>query len=242
MKIIKRELNDLSRLLRAVPSTVMVFFCMSVLLMNLMANKEIGLNLSWLALDCGFFLSWLSFLCMDMLTKRFGPKAAIKLSLTAVAFSAFGCLVFKIIALMPGNWGEYYTYGDEIVNYALNTTIGGTWYVVLGSMIAFIVSSIVNAIINYGVGCAMKTDDFKAYAARSYISTMVAQFVDNLIFAFLISYNFFGWSILQCVTCAITGCIAELLCEVVFSPIGFKVCQKWEEDKVGEEYLKEESV
>lgn len=71
---------------------------------------------------------------------------------------------------------------------------------------------------------------------------MVAQFVDNLIFAFLISYNFFGWSILQCVTCAITGCIAELLCEVVFSPIGFKVCQKWEEDKVGEEYLKEASV
>lgn len=242
MKTIKRELNDLSRLLRAVPSTVMVFFCMSVLLMNLMANKEIGLNLSWLALDCGFCLSWMSFLCMDMLTKRFGPKAAIKLSLTAVAFSAFGCLIFKIISIMPGNWSEFYTYGDEIVNNALNKTIGGTWYVVLGSMIAFVCSAVINALINHGIGQMMKKDNFRTYAARSYVSTVVAQFFDNLIFALLVSHVFFGWSMVQCVTCAITGAVAELLCEVVFSPIGFKVCQKWEEDKVGEEYLKEASV
>lgn len=237
MNRINNYLKDLSLLLRSVPSAVMVFFCMSVLLMNLLANKEIGLNIPWLALDCGFSLSWLSFLCMDMLTKRFGPKASIKLSLTAVAFSAFGCLVFKVVSLMPGNWGEYYTYGDDIVNQALNSTIGGTWYVVLGSMIAFIASAIINALLNHGVGSLMKSDNFKSYAIRSYVSTVIAQFFDNLIFALLVSYHFFGWTMLQCVTCAITGCVAELLCEVVFSPIGYKVCKKWEEENVGSEYL-----
>ena len=65
MNRINNYLKDLSLLLRSVPSAVMVFFCMSVLLMNLLANKEIGLNIPWLALDCGFSLSWLSFLCMD---------------------------------------------------------------------------------------------------------------------------------------------------------------------------------
>lgn len=237
MNTLKQQIKDTANLMRSVPSTVMIFFCMSVFLMNLLANKEIGLNLTWLALDCGFTLSWLSFLCMDMLTKRFGPTAAIKLSIVSVMFSLFGCGVFKVVSIIPGNWGEYYTYGDTIVNDALNSTIGGTWYVVAGSMLAFLVSSIINAVVNHGVGRLMKKDNFVSYALRSYVSTMLAQFFDNLIFALVVSYHFFGWSLVQCVTCAITGCVAELLCEVIFSPIGYKVCKKWEEEKVGVEYL-----
>ena len=85
MNKIKESITKYALLLRSVPSLVMTLFVVSVVLMNLLANKEIGLNLDWLALDCGFTVSWLSFLCMDMLTKRFGPKAAIQLSLTAMA-------------------------------------------------------------------------------------------------------------------------------------------------------------
>ena len=126
MNKIKESINNYALLLRSVPSLVMTLFVVSVVLMNLLANKEIGLNLDWLALDCGFTVSWLSFLCMDMLTKRFGPKAAIQLSLTAMAINLFVCGILFVISLIPGNWGEYYNYENDIVNQALNSTIGGT--------------------------------------------------------------------------------------------------------------------
>lgn len=61
--------------------------------------------------------------------------------------------------------------------------------------------------------------------------------MDNLIFAFIVSLNFFGWSPLQCVTCALTGMVAELLFEVVFSHLGYLICKKWKKDNVGEAYF-----
>lgn len=237
MNKLKQSISNYTLLLRSVPSLVMAMFVVSVVLMNLLANKEIGLNLDWLALDCGFTLSWLSFLCMDMLTKRFGAKASIQLSLTAMMINLFVCGVLFLISLLPGNWGAYYDLGSEVVNKGLNATIGGTWYVVLGSACAFAVSAILNAVLNAVIGKMCKKDNFVSYALRSYISTGVAQFVDNFIFAMLVSHVFFGWNMTQVITCSITGCIAELLCEVIFSPIGYKMCKKWDEQNVGSAYL-----
>lgn len=237
MNKIKESINNYALLLRSVPSLVMTLFVVSVVLMNLLANKEIGLNLDWLALDCGFTVSWLSFLCMDMLTKRFGPKAAIQLSLTAMAVNLFVCGILFVISLVPGNWGEYYSYENDIVNQALNSTIGGTWYVVLGSACAFAASAVLNAILNHGIGKICKKNNFVSYALRSYISTGLAQFLDNFIFAMMVSHVFFGWTMTQVITCSITGCVAELLCEIVFSPLGYKVCKKWEKHNVGSDYI-----
>ena len=237
MNKLKQSISNYTLLLRSVPSLVMVMFVVSVVLMNLLANKEIALPVNWLALDCGFTLSWLSFLCMDMLTKRFGAKASIQLSLTAMVINLFVCGVLFLISLLPGNWGAYYDLGSEVVNEGLNATIGGTWYVVLGSACAFAVSAILNAVLNAVIGKMCKKDNFVSYALRSYISTGVAQFVDNFIFAMLVSHVFFGWNMTQVITCSITGCIAELLCEVIFSPIGYKMCKKWDEQNVGSAYL-----
>lgn len=236
--VILSELQDYKLLLRSVPSEVLTLFCMSVVLMNILANKEIGLNLSWIALDCGFSVSWLSFLFMDMLAKRFGPKASFKISVFAVVVNLLVCAVFYIVSLIPGNWGEYYTYSMSEINTALNNTIGGTWYVLLGSTIAFIVSAAVNSVVNGLIAKLINNRfTFKEYALRSYISTMLAQFVDNLVFALLVSHVFFGWSMLQVITCSLTGCVIELVCEIVFSPIGYKVCKKWEAEKVGKAYI-----
>ena len=30
----------------------------------------------------------------------------------------------------------------------------------------------------------------------------------------------------------------EMLCEVAFSPLGYRVCQRWQEQGIGEEYLR----
>ena len=240
MNQLRKSFSDYLLLLRSVPSLVMVLFVVSVILMNLLANKEVATGVDWLALDCGFTLSWLSFLCMDMLTKRFGAKASIQLSLTALAINLFVWFILYLVSLVPGNWGAYYTYNTDIVNQGLNNTIGGTWYVVLGSACAFALSAILNASLNTLIGNLCKKDNFKTYALRSYVSTFIGQFADNFVFACLVSHTFFGWSEIQVIVCSLTGCLIELVCEIIFSPIGYRVCKKWDAQNVGSAYIDRE--
>lgn len=240
MKRIKKELGEFKVLLRSVPTVLVTLFIISVFSMNLLANKSIDLNLSWLALDCGIIVSWFAFLAMDIITARFGPKAATEISVLAIVINLCFCFVFYIGSLIPGTWGESYVEGSEaVINSALDNTFGGTWYVLLGSMLAFLVSSIVNNFMNYAIGKAFSKnpDGALAYFSRTYLSTALGQFSDNLVFAFAVSHVFFGWSVLQCVTCALTGMVAELVCEVLFSFFGYKICRRWKEKGVGEEYI-----
>ena len=76
-----------------------------------------------------------------------------------------------------------------------------------------------------------------AYIIRSYVSTAIGQFADNLIFALIVSKIFFGWSWLQCFTCALTGMLIELACEALFAHFGFFVCKKWKKKGIGNEYF-----
>ena len=76
-----------------------------------------------------------------------------------------------------------------------------------------------------------------SFAFRSYVSTGVVQFVDNLVFAIVVSHTFFGWTWVQVLMCSLTGAVAELLCEVFLSPVGYKVVRGWERENVGSEYL-----
>src|SRR5574344_816553 len=213
----KAKFNEVKVLLRSIPSVALTLFVISIISMNLLANKSISLNIPWLALDCGIIVSWLAFLSMDVITKRFGPKASVQVSMVAILLNLIVCAVFFVAGkFIPGVWGESFV-SDPVVgssiNTALDNTFGGTWYVLLGSTIASAVSSVVNAVVNQFV--ADKTPNlkgFKHFALRSYISTFIGPFVDNLTFAFIVSHVFFGWTTIQCITCALTGAIVETLC------------------------------
>lgn len=238
MTKIKKEVKETLLLLRNVPSLIMVLFVLSCVGMNLLANKEL-FNMQYLALDCGFLLSWAAFLCGDMLTKHFGAKASIRLSIVAMMCNLLVCCVFWFATTVStGNWGAFYDTGNPIVNTALDTTIGGTWYIVLGSAFAFLVSSIVNAVLNEGIGKAIRDNgSFKHYAVRSYISTFIGQFVDNFTFALVVSKIFFGWTWTQVLFCSLTGALFELLWEVILGPLSYKTVRSWKEKGVGFEYI-----
>lgn len=231
-----KELEDYKILLRNIPSITISIFILSVVCANLLANKEL-INFKYVALDCGFAFSWIMFLCMDVICKRWGPKASIKVSLAALVVNLITCAIFALLAKAPGMWGEYYTTENIAVNDALNATFGGAWYVVLGSALAFIVSAIVNSLLNFAIGKTLKSNNFLSFAIRSYASTIIAQLVDNLIFATVVSKIFFGWTWTQVIICSIIGAICELLSEVLFSGFGYKVVKSWEKDNVGKEYF-----
>ena len=212
----KRFFHETILLLRAIPSPVVALFVMSVIAMNLLANKTI-FQRPYLAIDGGILVSWLS--------------------LFAIAVNLLTCLIFYIVSIIPVE-GEDYT--------AFNTIIGGTWFILLSSTIAFLCSAIINNFLNYIIGKAFKNNPSGklAYIARSYISTFIGQFFDNFIFAVLtfmvfapIFWDGFSWSFVQCVTCSVLGAFLELLFEVIFSPIGYAITKNWEKQNVGKEYF-----
>ncbi len=239
--MLKETLEDYKILLRSIPASTITVFVVSVILMNLLANKEL-VSFPYLALDCGFTLSWVAFLCQDMICKRFGPKASVKVSIMALACNLAVSLLFWLVSLAPGMWGAYYTTESIEVNAALNSTIGGSWYVVLGSSVAMLCSSFVNSHVNQFIGHLTDDGTFAKFALRSYVSTGVGQFVDNLVFALIVSYNFFGWTPVQVITCSITGALAELACEILLSPVGFRVASGWEREGVGEDYVQKHAA
>lgn len=236
LSFVSREADDLKILLRNIPSLTVSIFILSVVCANLMANKEL-VTFKYAALDCGFAFSWIMFLCMDVICKRWGAKASIKISLVALAANLFICVSFALLAKTPGKWGEYYASENLLVNDALNATFAGSWYVVLGSSVAFVSSSVVNALLNCAIGSLFKSDGFFSFASRSYISTAIAQLVDNFIFATIVSKVFFGWTWIQVFVCSAIGAGFELLGEVFFSGLGYKVVRQWEKERVGQEYI-----
>ncbi|MBR6038849.1 MAG: VUT family protein [Clostridia bacterium] len=223
----KKTVSEFREMLKTVPPLLLTLTVLAVVGMNLLANKSI-INRDWLALDCGILFSWMAFLTMDILTHCYGPRAATLFSVFALVLNLLMAGIFFLASRIPGVWGESFVEGSEaVINTALDNTFGGTWFILLGSSTAFIVSAFVNNFLNYGIGKLLKTQEgFGRFALRSYVSTFLGQFVDNLVFAMLVSRIFFGWTMLQCLTCAVTGAIAELVFEVVFSPMGYRISQR----------------
>ncbi len=233
---IKKEKEATAILLRCIPATVVTLFVVSVICMNLLANKTL-LQLDFIALDGGILISWLSFMCMDIITKHFGPKASNRISILASGINLLTCLIFYVASAIPSNANDYE---------AFNSIFGGTWFILLGSTIAFLSSAMINNFLNFMIGSAFrKNPDGKlAYAMQTYISTFIGQFLDNFIFSVIVFVGFapifwggFHWTVLQCAMCALTGALAELIMEILFSPLGYRIVKKWKADSVGKEYL-----
>ena len=235
-KFFIKEYKETKILLRSIPSIVVTLFVVSVICMNLLANKTLVMY-DWIALDGGILISWLSFMCMDIITKHFGPKASNKISILACLINLLTCLIFFVVSIIPSNANDYTE---------LNSILGGTWFILLASTIAFLFSALVNNLSNYLIGKMFKKnpDGKLAYVTRTYISTFIGQFLDNLLFSIIvfmflapIYWDGFSWTLIQCVMCALTGAFVELIMEIIFSPIGYKITRKWKEENVGKEYL-----
>ena len=233
---LRRESLEFKLLLRSIPALIVSLFVVSVICMNLLANKTL-LQLDWIALDGGILISWLSFMCMDVITKHFGPKASNSISLLAVMINLLTCLIFFVASAIPSSADDYS---------AFDSIFGGTWFILLGSTVAFMASAVINNTLNWMIGKSFRgnPDGKTAYAMRTYISTFIGQFLDNFIFSVIVFVFFapvfwdgFCWTFLQCAMCALTGAVAELIMEILFSPIGYRLAKKWRAENVGKEYL-----
>jgi len=232
--------------LRAVPGLVTSIFILSIVVMNLLANKSV-FNVPWLAATSGVFVSWVSFLCMDSVCKRFGYVAATLLNTVAMVVSLATAILIMIIMKVPGVWAASFSSTDPEVSNAINTsldvTFSSAWYIIVGSSLAMFLGGVVNTIMNHIVGVKLDNQGtYKEFAIRSVVSTALGQFTDNFVFGLFVSHFFFGWTMTQVIMCSFFMMILELVFEVVFTPVGYHVSKMWKKEKVGEEYIKKYDV
>lgn len=248
------DIKDWKMLFRSIPSLVVGLFLVAILGMNLLANKFLLTGGQWISVTWGLLLSAIPFLICDIVTKTYGAKATIKLNILGLIVSLGMTLVFLFVSVMPefGSFASYwhgdFTYGE--IGFGVGGVMRASWYITLASSIAFIVSGIVNALVNAAVGKLFKKnpDGKVAFMTRSYSSTLVGQFVDNFLFIFL-AFGIFGniamgWTGATCTAnltaglgAGLIGAVVELLMEVFISPVGFRICKKWRKDSVGKDYL-----
>jgi len=234
MSKIKSVIADYKLLLNNVPTMMTILFVTGSIAMNLAAGKII-FNFANVAVTGGFILSWLPFLAMDTITRRMGPRASIMLNILSAFFNVLTVLFLWLVAAIP----------TEAPYPEFNHVFGGVWFIVLSSTLAFIISGVVNSLINAGLSRLFKKNPNGAVAFffRSWVSTFIGQFIDNFLFLWgvygIFAPIFWGTS-LPFMTCVVTGAIGgiiELICEVVISPIGFAVVKKWDRDNIGHEYI-----
>ena len=141
---------DWKMLLRSIPGSVTMIFVVAVVVMNLMAGKTIIMTEpSWLGVTGGLLLSWIPFLCMDVVVKTYGAKAATKLNLLGLVVNLICIGMFQLIANIQ--------FGGDVETYAaFNATFSQTWQIFVASSIAFVVSGIVNNVMNVSIGKLFK--------------------------------------------------------------------------------------
>lgn len=235
------DFKDWKMLFRSIPGTVTALFVVSVVVMNLMASKTIIMtDPSWLGITGGLLISWIPFLCMDIVVKTYGAKGATKLNILGLIINLCCIGIFQLVSMIQIG-------GSPDTYKAFDATFSQTWQIFVASSIAFVLSGISNNVINVGIGKLFKKnpDGKLAYVTRTYVSTALGQFIDNFIFtalAFLVFFNLsigttLGWTWLTVLGTAAFGAVLELLMEVLFSPIGYKICKKWQKEQIGADYL-----
>ena len=232
--VIKATIEDYKVLLRNVPALVTVIFCIGTYVMNAAAAKLV-LDLDVVACTGGIFLSWLPFLCMDTVSKHFGARASILLNILSSVFNILITIFLAIVAAIP----------TEQDYSAFNSTYSAVWFIVLSSNVAFILSGVVNSLLNVSIGKLFKNKTSgKEFFTRSAISTFIGQIVDNFVFMWLL-YGVFApiyWgmepmSVWTCLGTGVLGGLLELVCELILTPVGYKIVRNWERDGVGKEYI-----
>lgn len=240
MQRMKNFLKSMLNSFRTVPAAMVAMSAVATVLMNILANKGL-FSSGYLSLDAGFTISFIMFLVMDIVTQKYGGKASLAVTIfdvmVALVFAAILFGVSKIPETSFCGWGC-----SESEAEWLNNVIGNSWSVIAVSLLAFLVSTGADVLINVGIGKAFKKNAFFAdsisrrsvkgffiYFSRAYGSTFISQLVDNLVFQF-IAYNFiFDWfdgTQLSIFMGALVGAVAELLMELIFAPIGYFAVSK----------------
>ncbi len=140
-------------------------------------------------LTCGVLLWPLEFVMTDIVNEFFGPKAVRRISYTAIVLISYAFIMFYLsIHIPPADFWITTKVANGIpsMQNAFNSIFGQGMWIILGSLVAFLVSQIVDVTVFHRI---KKITGEKKVWLRSTGSTLISQLVDSYI-VLIIAFKF----------------------------------------------------
>ncbi|MBK6914354.1 MAG: queuosine precursor transporter [Ignavibacteriales bacterium] len=175
-------------------------------------------NLSF-NLSAGVLLWPVVFIMTDIINEYFGKKGVRFLSYTAAGLIAYAFLmVYFAIQLSPADFWIERTTTNGVVNMdsAFNTIFGQGLWIIVGSLIAFLVGQLVDVTVFHYV--KSKTGEAKIWL-RATGSTLVSQFIDSFVVLFIAFYIGAGWDIKLVLAIGVVNYMYKFTVAIVLTPL-----------------------
>ena len=156
---------------------------------TLFGQKALAFNLT-----CGVLLWPLEFVLTDIVNEYYGPKAVRRISYIAVSLISYAFIMFYFgMSVPPADfwYGSGTQDGIPDMNKAFNGIFGQGMWIILGSLIAFLVSQVVDVTVFHKI---KKYTGEKKMWLRATGSTLISQLVDSFIVLFIAFKIGKGWS------------------------------------------------
>jgi len=184
-----------------------------------------GLSFS---LTCGVLLWPLEFVMTDIVNEYYGPKAIRRISYIAVSLISYAFLMFfmAIHTAPAGFWiGSNASGGVPDMQAAFSGVFGQGMRIIVGSLIAFLVSQVVDVTIFHRI---KRVTGEKHIWLRATGSTVVSQLVDSYIVLFIAFAGRFSWQ--QILAIGLVNYTYKFIMAIALTPVIYgmeKGIEKW---------------
>ena len=171
------------------------------------------------SLTCGVLLWPLEFVMTDIINEYYGPRAVRRISYIAVALISYAFLMFYFAMGVPPAdfWPSTgVAMGVPDMSLAFNAVFGQGMWIIAGSLVAFLVSQVVDVTVFHKI---KKHTGEKRVWLRATGSTVVSQLVDSFIVLFIAFYIGKDWSIQTVLAICLVNYIYKFLAAIVLTPL-----------------------
>jgi len=186
-------------------------------------------------LTCGVLLWPLEFIMTDIVNEYFGPKAIKRISYIAIALISYAFLMFYVAISVPADtsfWvGSQKSTGIPDMQAAFSNIFGQGMWIIVGSLIAFLVSQLVDVWIFHKI---KKVTGDKHVWLRATGSTVVSQLVDSFIVLFIAFKIGKDWSYQRVIAIGLVNYAYKFTMAIVLTPLIYLI-EKWIEHYLGHE-------
>lgn len=165
-------------------------------------------------------LNWpIVFIVSDIINDYFGKKGVRFISFTSAGFIAYSFIVIYIATLLvPADFWLEANRGDT--NFDINDSFSRIFRqglgIITGSLFAFLVSQIVDALIFERIKA--KTGN-KMIWLRATGSTLISQFIDSFLVIGVAFYIFGNWTIAEWLNVSLNNYLYKFIVAILFTPV-----------------------
>ncbi len=171
-------------------------------------------------LTCGVLLWPLEFIMTDIVNEYYGPRAVKRISYIAVGLISYAFLMFYLAIGIPADtsfWtGSQQAAGVPDMQSAFSNIFGQGMWIIVGSLVAFMVSQLVDVWIFHRI---KKVTGEKRVWLRATGSTLVSQLVDSFIVLFIAFKIGKGWTFQRVLAIGMVTYAYKFTMAIVLTPV-----------------------